>query len=249
MAAVGLTTGAGIREEARRADRSAQERWRRSTRLSQAVMVAEQNRLLAAAVGTAGRLLEVGAGVGTFLADASADSRFGRVCAVEVSHQSAKLALAAAGGRAPVLLAPAENLPFRDESFDAVVARGVVHHLSDPSAAVREMHRILRPQGRLVIFEGNPASSYRRAMLGLADLLRIPHEDTQYRHLRPEEISRLLSPFHASRAAPINGMFAPLSYMGIGGPRSWRALMAIRRAVIDAWPSGFAWWLLWIAEK
>lgn len=43
------------------------------------------------------------------------------------------------------------NLPFPDESLDAVFANMYLHHAVDPLAAVREMVRVLRPGGRLVI--------------------------------------------------------------------------------------------------
>lgn len=43
------------------------------------------------------------------------------------------------------------NLPFPDESLDAVFANMVLHHVPDPLAAIREMARVLVPGGRLVI--------------------------------------------------------------------------------------------------
>jgi ubiquinone/menaquinone biosynthesis C-methylase UbiE len=212
-------------------------------------MFREQNEVLIAEVGRAARLLEVGSGVGTFLMDAMGSAEVGRVCAVEVSLESARLASKASDGRAWIVLAPAERLPFRDGSFDAVVARGVLHHLSDPGAGIRETHRVLRQGGKLVILEGNPASVFRRTLLGLADLLGVEHEDTQYRHLWPREIVGLLSAFRAARAKSFNGMFAPLAYVGFGGPLSWRFMSAVRRQVTKLWPSGFAWWLLWTSDK
>ena len=47
--------------------------------------------------------------------------------------------------------AAGENLPFPDESLDAVFANMYLHHTVDPLAAIREMVRVLRPGGRLVI--------------------------------------------------------------------------------------------------
>jgi SAM-dependent methyltransferase len=41
----------------------------------------------------------------------------------------------------------AHRLPFADEAFDAVIIQGVLCYLQDPSAAVAEIHRVLRPDG------------------------------------------------------------------------------------------------------
>jgi len=43
------------------------------------------------------------------------------------------------------------SLPFPEESLDAVFANMYLHHTPDPLAAIREMVRVLRPGGRLVI--------------------------------------------------------------------------------------------------
>ena len=46
---------------------------------------------------------------------------------------------------------PAEALPFADESFDAVVSQFGLMFFDDREQALREMVRVLRPQGRLVV--------------------------------------------------------------------------------------------------
>ena len=48
----------------------------------------------------------------------------------------------------------AENLPFKDGSFDLVYSWGVLHHSPDTAKAIREVHRVLRPRGiaRLMIY-------------------------------------------------------------------------------------------------
>ena len=48
----------------------------------------------------------------------------------------------------------AENLPFEDDSFDAVVNRYVLWSLPDPKRALSEWRRVLRRGGRLVIVDG-----------------------------------------------------------------------------------------------
>lgn len=45
----------------------------------------------------------------------------------------------------------AENLPFPDESLDAIFANMVLHHLPDPEQGIKEMVRVLRPGGRLIL--------------------------------------------------------------------------------------------------
>jgi ubiquinone/menaquinone biosynthesis C-methylase UbiE len=48
----------------------------------------------------------------------------------------------------------AENLPFEDNSFDAVVNRYVLWSLPDPKRALSEWRRVLRRGGRLAIVDG-----------------------------------------------------------------------------------------------
>lgn len=54
------------------------------------------------------------------------------------------------GGYAAVC-AMAESVPLRSESFDKVLAIDVIEHVVDPTAVCREMHRLLRSGGRLLV--------------------------------------------------------------------------------------------------
>lgn len=45
------------------------------------------------------------------------------------------------------LVADAQDLPFIDETFDAVLAIAVLEHVADPFRAVAEMRRVLKPEG------------------------------------------------------------------------------------------------------
>lgn len=47
----------------------------------------------------------------------------------------------------------AQNLPFEDEFFDVVSIAFGIRNVQDPSLALREFFRVLRPQGRLVVLE------------------------------------------------------------------------------------------------
>jgi SAM-dependent methyltransferase len=54
---------------------------------------------------------------------------------------------------AKVLRAPAEDLPFEDDSFDVAVSTLVLCGVDDQPRALRELRRVLRPGGRLLFFE------------------------------------------------------------------------------------------------
>lgn len=51
--------------------------------------------------------------------------------------------------------ADAQCLPFEDNSVDAVVSRNLVWNLESPEAAYAEWLRILKPRGKLFVFDGN----------------------------------------------------------------------------------------------
>lgn len=55
--------------------------------------------------------------------------------------------------QAKALRAPAEDLPFNDASFDAVVSTLVLCTVDDVPRALRELHRVLRPGGKLLFIE------------------------------------------------------------------------------------------------
>jgi ubiquinone/menaquinone biosynthesis C-methylase UbiE len=64
----------------------------------------------------------------------------------------------------PVLLrAPAEDLPFEDDSFDVAVSTLVLCTVDDQPRAVRELRRVLKPGGRLLFIEHVRADDQRLA--------------------------------------------------------------------------------------
>ena len=52
-------------------------------------------------------------------------------------------------------LGDAENLPFEDELFDVVINRHLLWTLPDPEKAISDWKRVLKPEGKLVIVDGN----------------------------------------------------------------------------------------------
>lgn len=103
--------------------------------------------------GLGGRVLEIGAGTGLNL---SLYDGHVRVVAVEPEPTMVRTA----AGRArrarastAVLRGVAERLPFPEETFDAVVACYVLCSVADPSRALAELRRVLRPGGEIRVYE------------------------------------------------------------------------------------------------
>ena len=57
--------------------------------------------------------------------------------------------------RIPLLRLDAQAIPFRDQSFDTVLLFEAIYYLADLQAFARECHRILRPQGLLLLCTAN----------------------------------------------------------------------------------------------
>ncbi|MEU0555267.1 methyltransferase domain-containing protein [Dactylosporangium sp. NPDC006015] len=71
---------------------------------------------------------------------------------IGLDHTPQMLAKAQEKGNTGLVLADAGRLPFADGSIDAVFAAGLVMHLPDPVDGLRELARVTRPGGRLVLF-------------------------------------------------------------------------------------------------
>jgi SAM-dependent methyltransferase len=103
-------------------------------------------------------VVEVGCGPGWALARL-AEEQPSRLAAVDVApamvrraaRRTATLRSLHRAGRLMVLSAPAEALPFAAESFDAALAVNAVYFWRPPLAGLRELRRVLRPGGRLVL--------------------------------------------------------------------------------------------------
>ena len=93
------------------------------------------------------RILDVGCGTGANLLMLS---NYGDAEGVDVSEDA--LAFCRERGLDKVRLGAAEELPYEDGAFDLVTAFDVVEHIDDDLAGLREMRRVLRPGGRVLLF-------------------------------------------------------------------------------------------------
>ena len=106
------------------------------------------------AVEPGARVLDVacGAGLDCFVASRRVGPS-GRVEGIDITPEMVERArqhLEEAGvAHAAVQEASAEELPFPDGSFDLVTSNGAINLMPDKLAVFREIHRVLRPGGRL----------------------------------------------------------------------------------------------------
>ena len=124
---------------------------RMSAKLERAGLHAHREALLA---GASGRVLEIGAGTGANLGLYS--SEIEALTVTEPESPMLRRLQRRVQEQAPkttVLRAPAEDLPFEDGSFDTAVSTLVLCGVSDQPRALRELHRVLRPGGKLLFIE------------------------------------------------------------------------------------------------
>ncbi len=100
------------------------------------------------------RVLELGSGLGILASEVAKKVPRGEVWGVEYSTDQLKLAKSESGNLRFVQ-ADAHHLPFRDKTFDVAYSRYVLEHLADPVRVLEEVHRVLKPGGKMFVQENN----------------------------------------------------------------------------------------------
>jgi ubiquinone/menaquinone biosynthesis C-methylase UbiE len=111
-----------------------------------------------AALCKEGALLDVGTGPGWLLIRIHAKCPAMRLSGVDISSAMAErarrnVAAAKADGAIAIELGSVERLPFSDAAFGLVVSSVSAHHWKDAPGALNEIHRVLRPGGRALIYD------------------------------------------------------------------------------------------------
>jgi ubiquinone/menaquinone biosynthesis C-methylase UbiE len=137
-------------------------------------------------------ILDVGCATGRLLAKLAAAGAH-RLSGTDLAPRILEVArgkLAAQGADADLRSADAEDaLPWRADSFDVVTLVGVLHHFYRPHEALREIHRVLRSSGRLVVVDPCFFSPIRQ-VLNL--WMRVAPHDGDYRFYAPKRAAALL---------------------------------------------------------
>ena len=130
-------------------------------------------------------ILDAGCGTGRNLAEFA---HLGKAVGVDFSDDA--VAFCRRRGLDDVRMAPVEELPFEDASFDLIFATDVIEHLDDDRRALAELRRVAAPGARLVVTV--PAYMW----------LWSPH-DVSMHHRRRYTARRLLGQFDATGWEPL----------------------------------------------
>lgn len=97
------------------------------------------------------RILDLGCGTGVLIQRLLQIAPKIEVFGIDASAEMLKIAKQKLPESVDFKLGSADNLPFPSNSFDVVVSTSVFHYFRDPSRALQEAKRVLKPNGRLVI--------------------------------------------------------------------------------------------------
>jgi SAM-dependent methyltransferase len=123
-----------------------------------AVVCAFENQNLLSRTSMQGKeVLEVGCGSLPACIGISDDQMPRRYIATDVSNELIEAAYRV--DQRPIYqVESASTASFAPNSFDLIIMRGVLHHLPDPAAALKDLKGLLKPGGQLLLYEPNLSS-------------------------------------------------------------------------------------------
>lgn len=128
--------------------------------------------------GSAGIALEIGCGLGCGARLLTEKMGFGSVVAFDLEEtlvkRAAKRLSRHSAREVSLFVGDSQDLPFKDEVFDATVNFGIIHHVLDWRRCIRELARVLRTGG-VFYFEEIYPPLYANALL--RRMLRHPSND------------------------------------------------------------------------
>lgn len=110
------------------------------------------------------QVLEIGCGTGSMTRFLARRSDFsGKAFGIDQSRPFIEAAIRFAqdedvGDRVDFRVGDAHSLDFPSGTFDAVIAHTVISHVTEPTAVLREMARVVRSDGTVAVFDGDYAS-------------------------------------------------------------------------------------------
>jgi len=159
------------------------------------------------AVGEGDTILDVGAGSGLVAVEVARKLGRGRLLALDLSEAMLARLMARARGqgvaaRIETIRADAASTGLESESVDVVTCNYLLHELEDPAAAIREMHRVLRPGGRFFIRDFRKSGKF-----GIMTLFGRFHHDRAHGPLDEDELGRALRDMRSVRIERQGGAY------------------------------------------
>lgn len=117
-------------------------------------------------------VLEIGSGAGEYLNSLEKSSK--PHIGVDISQTALKIAQSNSSGTR-FLRSKAEALPFASDTFEVAICCEVIEHVDDPSKAIREIYRILKPEGILFLSFPNYYNPFYLFVRLVATVFKKPH--------------------------------------------------------------------------
>lgn len=118
--------------------------------------------MLRPAVSPGGHILDVGGGAGQ-LAHLLAEALEAHVTVLDPTPEM--LSYVKTDEWVHAIAGTAENIPFDDDSFDALIVTDAFHHFGNQRAAAREFSRVVRNNGLVLVLDLDPEKSPMRAIV------------------------------------------------------------------------------------
>lgn len=175
------------------------------------------------------RILDVGCGTGLFARRLAEEFPQASVVGLDLSEgMLAKAAVncASVADRVELVKGDSENLPFDDNSFDLVTCIHSFHHYPNQERVVREMYRVLAPDGQAMIIDGDRDRPWGWLVFDIV----VTTIEGMVHHCSARQFRQFYEQAGFESAAPIRGgWLAPFMLM-VGTAKKIPARESIRRA-------------------
>ena len=143
--------------------------------------------VLAQALPLGGQVLEVGTGKGRFLIRLARQA--GTITTVDIAAEEQRCArlnarYAGVEGKIRFVVRDAARLPWPPGTFDAAVTMNAIHHIAHFKQVLKEMLRVVKPGGKIVLADFSPQGFQIIAREHRAEGKTHPHEHYDFRELQ-----------------------------------------------------------------
>ena len=134
------------------------------------------------------RVLDVGCGTGILLQQMYELDTDLKLFGVDLAHKMLGVARTKLPGSVVLQQGTASSLPYSSDAFDYVTCATSFHHYPDPLHALWEMHRVLKPEGRIAVLDPFTDGVVRRLICGA---LNVAFGETDVHLFTSQQMSEL----------------------------------------------------------